>query len=201
MLGLAVAVTLTVAGAQSEQSAQEAYTAGVRGAVDEQTLGRLFDEVVDYERMICRAPPVCPRDSSTSGGFEWLNAERRFLGEASRSADRLEDLHPPSDIARLHQRWVAAVRSCGDRLHRLEPTLQVIDNIDVVDAFRKEVGRTADEWCLDPLADFMPHLRDDRWAAYLCADLVCFLEEFEQDPIEVFRLLEVRQMPRALENN
>lgn len=192
ILGLAVAIVLTVAGAQSEPSAQEAYTTGVRGAVDEQTLGRLFDEVVDYDRTICRTPPLCGRDSRTAAGFEWLEAERRFLGEARRSVDRLEDLRPPSDVASLHQRLVAAVRSCGDRLHRLEPTLQVIDNIDVVDAFQKEVARTADEWCLDPLADFMPHLREARWPSSLCGDLVCFLEEFEQDPIEVFSLLEVR---------
>jgi hypothetical protein len=191
-LGLGVAVALLVAGAQGEPSAQEAYTAGVRGAVDEQTLGRLFDEVVDYQRTICRAPPLCRRDSSTAAGFEWLQAERRFLDEARRSVDRLEDLRPPGDVAKLHQRWVAVVRSCGDRLHRLEPTLQVIDNIDVIDAFQKEVARAADEWCLNPLADFMPHLREARWPSSLCADLVCFLEEFEQHPIEVFRLLEVR---------
>jgi hypothetical protein len=202
ILGLAVAVALTLAGAQSEPSAEEAYTAGVRAAVDERTFGRLFDQVVNYDRTTCYAPHLlCGPDSSTAVGFEWLEAERRFVGEARRSADRLEDLRPPSDFANLHERWVAAVRSCGDRLHRLEPTLQLIDNIDVVDAFEKGVARTADEWCLDPVADFMPHLREARWATSLCVDLVCFLEEFEQHPIEVFRLLEARQVPRALEDH
>jgi hypothetical protein len=45
ILGLAVAVALTLAGAQSEPSGEEAYTAGVRAAVDEQRLGRLFNQV------------------------------------------------------------------------------------------------------------------------------------------------------------
>jgi hypothetical protein len=164
ILAVAIAGVLVLASGPAEagRSDKEKYVAGVKGSVDADRVDRLFDEVVNSQYLCAlqeREPrssgPICGTDTRTAVGLDWLRSERRLYSDMQGFLDVLGGMDPPDEVARLHVQWLTAIRRCASRLKRLESAFDPVDNLDVIDAFEKEVAREMD-WCFDRFAEIIP---------------------------------------------
>lgn len=157
------AVVLASGPAEAARSPKEKYLTGVSGSIGQHNDQRLFDDVVNYDYLCPPAdrPPFssggpCGGDRRTAVGLDWLRSERRLRETLERVADHLDGLDPPDGLARLHAAWISALRTCGRRLRLLESVLQPVDNLDVIDAFQKEVARELDKACFSRFEVIIP---------------------------------------------
>ena len=119
VLGFALIATtlLATAAASAPPMTKDTYVEQWRGTVADERADRLLDALGAGREPSCR---VC-RAEPPASGREWIRAAEQFERLVRDDLDRLGSLHPPREVVRLHQSWLAGIRGCVDRIRFLMP--------------------------------------------------------------------------------
>jgi hypothetical protein len=140
---LAAALVLSVGPTEGEAFTKDRYSRVLAATVEEQKLARLFDEVVDFERVPCHIPHLfCAEDSRTFTGQRWLESKRGLRAKLDHVVGQVEELPAPRDIAAAQAAFAVVLRDCGDLVERLPSEPVTVDNLIAIRVFDREVART-----------------------------------------------------------
>lgn len=150
-VALAAALVLGVGPTEGEALTKERYSRVLTATVEEQKLARLFDEVVDFERVGCNIPhDFCAEDSKTFTGPRWLDSKRALRAKLDHVAGQVEELPAPREIAAAQAALAVLIRDCANRVERLPSEPVAVDNLVAIRVFDREVARTIAP-CFPPL--------------------------------------------------